>query len=130
VESVHLADWPVLEEKLINWELLKEMEVARKIVELGLAARAEKGMKVRQPLKELQVANLVLKAELTAIIAEEINVKTVVAVKTLEGLNDGWVLKTEGSLSVALDTVLDENLKAEGLLRELVRTINQLRKER
>ncbi|MCX6778828.1 MAG: isoleucine--tRNA ligase [Candidatus Magasanikbacteria bacterium] len=129
VESVHLADWPVLDEKLINWELLKEMEVARKIVELGLAARAEKGMKVRQPLKELQVANLVLKSELTSIIAEEINVKNVVAVKTLEGLNEGWVLKSEGSLSVALDVVLDDTLKAEGLLRELVRTVNQLRKE-
>lgn len=130
VESVHLADWPVWEEKLISWDLLKQMELARKIVELGLSARAEKNLKVRQPLQSLKVANLVLPEDLTAIIAEELNVKEILSVKDLsdESADANWVVKAEGVLNVALDTKISEELKNEGLVREIVRAVNQMRK--
>lgn len=131
VESVHLADWPIFDESKINWDILKEMSLARNIVELGLAARAENNFKVRQPLAELKVSNVSLSAEFTQIIAEELNVKQVSFVKSLEDLsgNSAWAIKTEGFLSVAVNLEITEELKNEGLLRDLVRTINQMRKE-
>ena len=130
LESVHLADWPECQEKMIDWKILKEMQLVRNIVELGLAARADKNLKVRQHLRELKVANLVLAPELTAIIAEELNVKQVTAVKNLdkETADARFVVKEEGVLKVGLDVEMDEELKNAGLLRELVRTINQMRK--
>jgi len=131
VESVHLADWPTFAEAKINWDILKEMGLARDIVELGLAIRAEKNLKVRQPLTELKVANVSLSSDFADIIAEELNVKQVSFVKSLDDLlgNPAWAIKTEGFLSVAVNLEITEELKNEGLLRDLVRTINQMRKE-
>jgi len=100
-------------------------------VELGLAIRAEKNLKVRQPLTELKVANVSLSSDFADIIAEELNVKQVSFVKSLDDLlgNPAWAIKTEGFLSVAVNLEITEELKNEGLLRDLVRTINQMRKE-
>jgi isoleucyl-tRNA synthetase len=49
-ESVHLADWPTPDPTLRNEGLEASMEVARRLTSLGRAARAEAGVKVRQPL--------------------------------------------------------------------------------
>ncbi len=54
-ESVHLADWPVFEEALIDDGLLGSTRVLQRLVELGRSARAESGVKTRQPLSELLV---------------------------------------------------------------------------
>ena len=55
-ESVHLVDFPKADESLIDDKLNKEMNIARNIISEGLQLRAKAGIKVRQPLKELQVA--------------------------------------------------------------------------
>ncbi len=85
--SVHMAEFPVSEEKTINTELEESMALAQKIVSLGRAARSRKNLKVRQPLAGIAV-NIVgsnqfekIRGEL-AVIMDELNVKSV------EELND------------------------------------------
>jgi isoleucyl-tRNA synthetase len=55
-ESVHLADWPTADASLINDELAHQMAQVRRLVELGRAARAESGVKTRQPLSRALVS--------------------------------------------------------------------------
>ncbi|MFH0779283.1 MAG: class I tRNA ligase family protein [Parcubacteria group bacterium] len=118
VESVHLQDWPEAEKKMINGKLLDSMLNVRKIVELGLAKRDESKIKVRQPLGELKYKGKELDKELESIVADELNVKNV----EFDGKSDVF--------SIELDLKMTEELKQEGLLRELVRTVNNLRKEK
>ncbi len=119
--SVHLEAWP----KTWNMEhgtwnkILEEMEIVRKIVELGLAKRDEAGVKVRQPLQQFTINNsqLTIKDEFLDLIKDELNVKNI------------EIIKGDGELSVKLDTKITPELKLEGIKRELVRFINNLRKE-
>lgn len=122
-ESVHLEDWPKVGIKL-DPKIMEQMKVARKIVEMGLSLRAETGIKVRQPLAKLVINNKELTEEILEMIAEELNVKEVVFGKNFVGS-----VKEDGGVKVSLDTVLTDELKKEGLVREIVRTINQMRKE-
>ena len=90
-ESVHLASWPVADESLIDAGLMGAMATARRIVELGRAARAESRMKVRQVLKRMLVPTAAL-AELTAeLIAEvrsELNVQDIASFTSAGDLVD------------------------------------------
>jgi len=129
--SVHLELWPDVESDLIDVELLQQMESARQIVEMGLALRDEAGIKVRQPLWVLEYNGVELPRALEIMIAEELNVKEVILEKNLlsdEGWPDGWLHRTGNNITVALNTEIDEELKVEGALRELVRQINNQRK--
>lgn len=125
-ESVHLDEWPGVNEKMIDKKLMDEMDFARKVVEVGLAIRAEKGIKVRQPLSRL-VLSEALSKDLFAIIADELNVKKVEIGRTEAGEN--FVIKEDSNVNVGLDILITEELKKEGIVRELVRTINQMRKD-
>ncbi len=126
-ESVHLEKWPAFAKATAGEaRVLEEMVMARKVVELGLSARAEAGLKVKQPLASLNVSSK-LREEIKKIIAEELNVKKVGDKKTKD--ETGWLVKEEGGIKVALDTRITDELKKEGLARELVRAINQLRKD-
>jgi isoleucyl-tRNA synthetase len=128
-ESVHLDLWPETQKELLNTAIIQEMAVARKIVEMGLSARAEKGVKVRQPLGQIIVTGVEdLTGELKIIIADELNVKELIADKILPTDNN-WVAKQDGRVGVALNIEITDELKKEGMARELIRTINQLRKE-
>ena len=122
-ESVHLEDWPKVDKKLMDEKVLEQMNITRIVVELGLAARAEAGIKIRQPLGMIHIGDLVLAEGFADVIAEELNVK-----KVERGGGTG-VTKQTGDIVVTLNTEITPELKAEGLLREIVRTINQIRKE-
>lgn len=116
--SVHLADWPEVEnKKVLDRKLLEQMAVVRKICELGHAARKEAGVRVRQPLGKATVFGAKLSGELVQLIKEELNVKEVVFKKGKE-------------LKVRLEFGLNSALKAEGKAREMVRQIQDLRKEK
>ena len=114
--SVHLQDFPVANEKLIDEKLNAEMEKARNIITEALQLRAKAGIKVRQPLSKLQIANCQLRDELIAIVKEELNVKEVEKVAGKE-------------LKIELNTEISEELKLEGLSREIIRFIQEMRKE-
>ena len=76
-DSVHLTPWPVVDGSLVDAQLGEQMALVRRLVELGRAARAESGVKTRQPLGRALVAApgwASLGEELRAQVAEELNV--------------------------------------------------------
>jgi isoleucyl-tRNA synthetase len=111
-ESVHLDEWPKAGKKKIDKKLIASMASARNFAALGLAKRAEAGIKVRQPLASMTV-NVKLGTALDAVLAEEVNVKKIIVASKQK--------------EVVLDTTITEALRAEGLLRDLVRMFQELR---
>jgi isoleucyl-tRNA synthetase len=118
-ESVHLCDWP--DDGHVNEVLISEMATVRDLITEGLSQRAKHHIKVRQPLS---VANLVLpfqitdtdNSELKALIAEELNVKE--------------IKSSIGEVpSITIDTNLTDELKQEGLVKEIIRHVQQARKD-
>ena len=75
--SVHLTDFPVCDEGMINPELEENMRALLDVVIQGRAARAESGLKVRQPLAKMIVSGVTLPQDLCALAADELNVKAV-----------------------------------------------------
>jgi isoleucyl-tRNA synthetase len=198
-ESVHLADWPTVDADALDDGLEAEMERARAVVSLGLSARNEAKLKVRQPLRRALVLlpdTSAFSDALAAEVAEALNVKQLEAVTDLEGLleyavvpnfkalaprvrgqmpvvkdallaADGGTVKRaldtegfydlalpdgssvrighddvevraqshaelalaqEGGYAVAIDTTVDDELRAEGIARDLIRLLNEQRK--
>ncbi len=123
-ESIHLTDYPVSYEKEINQEILLDMEKVKVVVETGFKLRDQSAIKVRQPLLELSVSNLVLKDWMKEIIATEINVKNV-----SEGDLIDTISLTDNTITIFLDTKLTEELKQEGLVREIIRNLQMVRKK-
>ncbi|HET8575354.1 MAG TPA: class I tRNA ligase family protein [Candidatus Paceibacterota bacterium] len=145
-ESVHLEDWPALAEakeslqpkpredeqmkddlsvkdSIPTVDILTQMADVREIVSLGLEARTKAGIKVRQPLAELRVRRKSLENDglekekgLIRLIKDELNVKKVVFRMNLPE-------------RVELDTQITDELKAEGEFRELIRFVQNMRKE-
>ena len=132
-ESVHLCDYPKPEEKLLNIKLEKKMGKIREVAGLALAERVKAGIKVRQPLNELRIGNrdsiygseggkedkvlfdyyeLRNEKELLNLIKEEVNVKKITFGKTLK-----------------LDTKITPKLKEEGIIREIIRNLQEMRKK-
>ena len=85
-ESVHLADYPVCDEKLIDEKLEEKMDLVRDIISLGRAAREDVKIKVKQPLKEVLLDGKDKKVigNLDKLIKEELNVKEIVFVDDLK----------------------------------------------
>jgi isoleucyl-tRNA synthetase len=115
-ESVHLQDWPKISK--VDESSLEEMEKVRSIVELGLARRAESGIKIRQPLQSVAIIGSDLDKKYEQLVLDELNVKEVLFEKG----------KSE-KVEVKLDTNISQELETEGNLRELVRSINSMRKK-
>ncbi|NQU83617.1 MAG: class I tRNA ligase family protein, partial [Parcubacteria group bacterium] len=116
-ESVHLESWPKAGK--VDEKIAKEMQVVRDVCEAGHAEREKEGIKVRQVLGKVIVSNLkeALPENLLSLVKDELNIKEV------------EVKKGNGKLEVKLDTEITPELKREGYLREIIRQINNLRKE-
>jgi isoleucyl-tRNA synthetase len=117
-DSVHLTDYPRVAGMWRDPDVLVEMSRLRRLVEDGLAARTAAGVRVRQPLASATVASAPLEAELEAIFAEELNVKSV-----------RYVDPAGGHPAVVLDTTITDGLRLEWLAREVSRKVNELRKQ-
>jgi isoleucyl-tRNA synthetase len=78
-DSVHLADYPVLKEDLINPALEEQMQAVLEIVELGRSIRHAKQLKTKQPLAKIVIISNHLDHHLLApfeeIIQDELNIK-------------------------------------------------------
>jgi isoleucyl-tRNA synthetase len=123
-KSVHLSDWP--EAGRVEQKVLDDMQAIRDVITEGLSQRATAKIKVRQPLSELVYhTEKPFSKEFETIIAEEVNVKDV---RREHGArrNDKGV--DVGLVRVYLVTDLTDELKAEGVMRDLVRYIQNLRK--
>ncbi len=198
--SVHLTDFPVADERMIDKDLEERMELAQEISSMVLSLRKKSNNRVRQPLNKIMVPVLDEKfkrqlQEVEKLILSEVNVKEIeyltedsgVLVKKIKpnfkalgprygklmkqisaainkftqediqklekegeykldidgqevviGLNDveittqdipGWIVANQGNLTVALDITITPELKNEGLARELVNRVQNLRKE-
>lgn len=119
-ESVHLTDWPqVTNDKVIDKELLSKMTLVRKICEMGNGERKNLGLAVKQALASITVkgdfSSLENEQELICLIKEELNVEEVIF--------------ASGEESVSYDIVITTDLKDKGRVRELVRSIQEARKE-
>lgn len=196
-ESVHLADFPLVNESYINEEIETKMDLVRDLISLGRNAREDVKIKVRQPISEVIIdgKNENLISDLVPLIEEELNVKKVTFVSDLSnymnfevkpnfkvcgkllGSNikvfqekltnltddeinslendknitieinseelvvtpdmvelrvsskDGFNASHEGNLFIILNTKLDDKLIEEGIARELVSKVQNLRKE-
>ncbi len=199
-ESVHLAEFPVYNQSVVDKDLERKMENAQTISSLVLSLRAKEKIKVRQPLQKIMIPvdNTQMKEEILAVsslIKHEVNIKEVelledasdILVKQIKpnfkvlgprfgkdmkaiagavntftaqdiqkieqngaleleingkiitlGLDDveitsqdieGWLVANEGALTVALDVTITEDLRGEGIARELVNRIQNLRKD-
>ena len=109
--SVHLKDWPEAGE--IDKDLIAKMAEVRGYVNEALALRAKNGMKIRQPLASVKVPKNADTFDFTPILMEELNVKAV----------------EYGGEEVAFDLELTPELRAEGLMREIIRHIQDTRKK-
>lgn len=197
--SVHLADFPVCNESLIDTALESRMQIAQQITSMILALRRKVSIKVRQPLTAIMVpaADEEQKSQIQAVsslVLSEVNVKNINFVENTAGilvkkikpdfkklgpkcgksmkqvaagitsmsqeeiaafernagcqievdgqsvnieLTDveilsedipGWLVANEGRLTVALDVTVTEDLRLEGLAREIVNRIQNIRK--
>jgi len=135
-ESVHLTDFPVADESKIDEQLSDDNRLAMRISSLGRAARSKVGIKVRQPLEDVYVgvtSDWEKKAleRVMPLILEELNVKElyydsldIVAGK--EG--SGYKVVAETSNNVAISTVITMELEAEGMAREIVHRVQNMRR--
>jgi len=108
--SVHESDWPKAGE--IDGEMLSLMADAREAINVGLSLRAQAAIKVRQPLASATV-NASLRP-LESIVVEELNVKAVSYVD---------------EPTVGMDLELTPELRREGMMRDIVRHVQSLRKQ-
>ncbi len=118
--SIHLTDWPTYASAQVDEVLNSEMVLVRKLVESAHAKRKEAGVKVRQPLASVTFTvstALTMADTLSGVIASELNVKQVF-----------WKI-AEVEVEPVFDTVLTDELKAEGEARDIMRQIQNLRKQ-
>ncbi len=198
-ESIHLTDFPVADESLIDQNLVEKTHLAQTITSMVFSLRKKENIKVRQPLQKVMIPVMDKKTEeqilaVSELIKQEVNVKELQLINAEEashlivkqikpnfktlgaklgkdmkavaaeinamnsdqiaqlekegsmnisgheiGLEDveistkdipGWTVASEGKTTVALDLTITDELKAEGIAREFINRIQNLRKEK
>jgi len=118
-ESVHLTNFPKVNNKLIDEKLEKQFELAFQIIEKGLAERDKAKIGLKWPLRKaiITIGNPI-NNELKNIMAKHLNVKNIEIIK-------GKL----SQISVKLDTKLTAELESEGYAREISRKVQATRKK-
>ena len=134
-ESIHLKDW--LPAGAVNEQVLADMSRTRELINNGLSLRMRQdehqtSIKVRQPLQFAAYAGVKLAEYYEQIMAEELNVKEIRWIENLdEYLADYDV--TEGTIKpenwIEISKQLTPELKREGLMREVIRHVQSVRKK-
>ncbi len=115
-QSVHLESWPIASKT--DTKTIEYMREVRRFASLGLEARMKAKINVRQPLSKLKIkSSMKFSNDFLDLIKDEVNVKEIVLDKTIS--ND-----------VELDIKITPELKEEGNIREFIRAIQDLRKNK
>lgn len=154
-ESVHLDDYPFydlsdmteseaeerMDKGILDMKLNNKMEKVRDVISSGLQLRAQAKRKVRQPLSELQIVlltseqNQSLGDDFDDMIKEELNVKKITYknqfpdYKIEGGQDKSWVESEIRGLHIFLKIEVTPELRLEGQAREVIRFIQEMRKE-
>jgi isoleucyl-tRNA synthetase len=131
-ESVHLAEFPTADKNAIEQRLIDAARLAMRIASLGRAARASAQIRVRQPLPRVLVAVRLPEEEsllplIEEQVLEELNVKALIAARGGD-IPAGFKRVEEDGYIVAMDTAVTPELVEEGIAREVVRRIQNLRR--
>jgi isoleucyl-tRNA synthetase len=119
-ESVHLLDWPA--NYTVDEQVMNNMERVRFIVNQALSGRAKLGIKTRQPIESIEVKTAEPLDEVAVeIIKEEVNVKRV------DIVNDSALVGY--NMEIGVNGTLTPELKREGLMREVIRFVQNARKD-
>ena len=149
-DSVHLAAFPTVDASLIDQPLMGATRLAMSISSMGRNARSKSGLKVRQPLASVAVKtrNPEERGYLQMVqpqVLEELNIKSLVVLEDDSELYlqareeagdrtevtipvDHYSVALEGGYMVAVDSTITPELAEEGLARELVHRIQNLRR--
>ncbi|MEK7151676.1 MAG: class I tRNA ligase family protein [Patescibacteria group bacterium] len=118
-ESVHLENWSKTNKKLIDLKLEKQMIELREVIAISLAQRRERGIKVRQPLSASKIStSQVIPLALLDLYKKEVNVKNV-----------DWIKNQTSEINVEINFEITTQLRLEGYAREIVRQLQDMRKE-
>ena len=126
-KSVHLAEYPKYNQKLIDEHVEKRMDLVRDLISIGRNAREAAKIKVRQPLNEVLIdgKNKDIISDLVALIEEELNVKKVVFA---DDVNDYMNFMVKPNFKVA-GPIFGQSIKkyADSLLNLNVEEITKLK---
>jgi isoleucyl-tRNA synthetase len=137
-ESVNLELWPVPAENFRDEQLERDFDLLLRVVALSYSARQVGGLKRRWPLRKAvavgsrdQVKAL---KSLEELFLELANVKSVDLLTEFDGADTAaeegrWKTASEGDLTVLLDSKRDAGLLGEGVMRDLARRVQALRKD-
>lgn len=127
LESVHFEDYPMFDEKDIDTELLKKMDIAREICSNGLKVREDSGNNLRQPLVDAYIG---VEDDVVAdIVKEELNVQEVKYSKE-PVTTEGYVSFGDADRYVSINTVVSDELKAQGMINDFMRKYRDIRKKK
>jgi isoleucyl-tRNA synthetase len=130
--SLHLTGFPEADPARARPELEAQVEAARRVLRVGLAARNAAGLKVRKPLgRALLTAPSDVARAVRAFegdILDELNVERVETVATLDD-HAGLAVAADHDVVLALDTTMTPALRRKGLARHLVHQIQLMRKD-
>jgi isoleucyl-tRNA synthetase len=135
-ESVNLAAWPTPDQSMRNKALEEDFDVLLKVVSISYAARGQGKLKRRWPLsKTIVVApEKTLKAlrSFELLFLEQANVKAAEYMEQApECVNsENWVFSQIDDITVYLSRQRDDTLLGEGIMRDLARRVQALRKEK
>jgi isoleucyl-tRNA synthetase len=133
-ETVNLESWPTPNKNIQDTTIEEEFEVLQTVLPIVYSVRQHAQLKRRWPLAKVIVvapkkAQKALK-KLETLFLELANIKTVEYADKLPEVDaERWATASEGELQVLLDKVRSDALEGEGLMRDLARRVQALRKD-
>ncbi|NLL95268.1 MAG: isoleucine--tRNA ligase [Thermoplasmatales archaeon] len=131
LESIHMEDWPGHDPGLINVGLEESMAAVQEIVEIVAAERQKMGSKLRWPLKAIYVVGPEGGKVRTfdRVLAQQANVKSIEYVDAAPSPRKDLVGTNYASGAVFIDFEVTPDILAESYAREIIRRIQQMRKD-